>query len=159
MARVVVADAGPLIAFALVDALTLLRDLFGQVMATASVVGECLAKEGEDAGRIGRAIEEGWLTVVTLEEAGPPLSPSLGIGESDSIRYALQRPEQTLLIMDDRLARRYALKQGLNIVGTVGLLDLAERRGHAESAEQLITAMSDRGYRVSVDLLTLIRSG
>jgi predicted nucleic acid-binding protein len=57
--------------------------------------------------------------------------------------------EESLLIVDDRLARRFALKQGINIVGTVRLLDLAERRGLIKSAELSITEMTAIGYRVS----------
>lgn len=86
------------------------------------------------------------------------MSPSLGAGESDSIRYALKSPHKSLLIVDDRLARRFALKQGINIVGTVRVLDLAEQRGLIKSAEHSIAEMAAIGYRVSTDLLTEIRS-
>lgn len=43
MARVVIADAGPLIAFAGVDRLSLLRSLFTDIYITRSVKAECLA--------------------------------------------------------------------------------------------------------------------
>jgi predicted nucleic acid-binding protein len=158
MARIVIADAGPLIALASIDVLPVLRGLFSQIYVTGSVRDECLAKAGADAQRIGAAIIEGWLHVQPVKNSGQPLSPSLGIGESDSIRFALEAPESALLIVDDRLARRYALQKGLSIVGTVRLLDLAERRGYIESAEQCINEMTDFGYRISVNLLRKIRS-
>lgn len=158
MARVVIADAGPLIALACIDTLTLLRELFEEVFIMGSVRDECLAKPGDDSRRISRAIEDGWLKVVPGAGADQPLSPSLGIGESDSIRFAQQEPEGSLLIMDDRLARRYALKLELNIIGTVRLLDFAERLGKIDSAERRINEMAECGYRVSVDLLRKIRS-
>ena len=50
------------------------------------------------------------------------------------------------------------LKQGLNIAGTVRLLDMAEQCGLIKNAEQCIQELADVGYRVSVDLLKLIRS-
>ncbi len=158
MARIIIADAGPLIALACIDALPLLKRLFSQVSVTGSVRDECLAKASADAQRISTAISEGWLHVKLVKNPGQPLSPSLGAGESDSIRLALEALENTLLIVDDRLARRYALQRGLSIVGTVRLLDLAERRGHIESVERCINAMTDYGYRISVDLLKKIRS-
>ena len=158
MARIVIADAGPLIALASIDVLPMLRGLFSQICVTGSVRDECLAKAGADAQRIGAAISEGWLRVQLVKNADQPLSPSLGIGESDSIRFALEALESALLIVDDRLARRYALQKGVSIVGTVRLLDLAERRGHLESAERCINEMTDYGYRISVDLLRKIRS-
>ncbi|QVL49994.1 MAG: DUF3368 domain-containing protein [Thiocapsa sp.] len=158
MARVVIADAGPLIAFAGIDGLVVLRALFSQIQITGSVRNECLVTEGVDAQRIAAALREGWLVVEAHGTESVPLTPSLGIGESDSIRLALEDPENSLLIMDDRLARRYALRKGLNIVGSVRLLDMAERRGLIPSAEGCIRQMSDVGYRVSIDLLAQIRS-
>lgn len=158
MARIVIADAGPLIAFAIIDQLSILKTLFAEVCMTESVRDECLAKSGVDAQRINISIADGWLVVKSAGKQSKPLSPSLGSGESDAIRFAMESPEDTLLIMDDRLARRYALSKGLNIVGTVRLLDLAEQRGVIESAEQCIQEMADFGYRISLDLLKKIRS-
>ncbi len=158
MARIVIADAGPLIAFAGIDGLSILQQLFSEVTIVGAVKGECLAKPGVDAQRIEDAINKGWLVVAPVVEHSPPLSPSLGVGESDSIRFALEMLEESLMIMDDRLARRYALRRSLNIVGTVRLLDLAEQRGLIESAEQCIQEMSDCGYRVSNEILKKIRS-
>ena len=60
MARVVIADAGPLIAFAGIDRLVLLKQLFAEVMLLQSVKEECLAKEGVDAQRIKVALQQGW---------------------------------------------------------------------------------------------------
>ena len=158
MARIVIADAGPLIAFASVDALSVLRALFSSIYVTESVKEECLGKPGIDAGRIETAVDEGWLVISPRVAGAVSLSPALGAGESDSIRLALETREESLLIVDDRLARRYALKQGLNIVGTVRLLDLAEQRSLIDSAEQRIHEMATVGYRISVELLNLIRS-
>ena len=158
MAQIVIADAGPLIAFAGIDGLSILQTLFSEIYVTESVKEECSVKPGVDAQRIKVAVENGWLVVKPGRVQLHPLSPSLGAGESDSICFALEAPESSLLIMDDRLARRYALHRGLNIVGTVRLLDLAEKRGVIESAERCIQSMSDFGYRVSNDLLKIIRS-
>ncbi|MEN8178718.1 MAG: DUF3368 domain-containing protein [Pseudomonadota bacterium] len=157
MARVVIVDAGPLIAFAGIDGLDILRRLFSVVYVTESVMDECLTKDSMDAQRIESAIKDGWLHVHISKKRSAPLTPSLGVGESDSITFAQEVQEDSLLIMDDRLARRYALRKGLNIVGTVRLLDLAEQRGFIESAESSIQEMADFGYRVSMNLLREIR--
>jgi len=119
---------------------------------------ECLAKLGSDAERIEVAIAEDWLIVETLPKPSHPLSPGLSIGESDSIRLAMEQPEDSLLILDDRLARRCAFKQGLQIIGTVRLLDLAEQHGLIASAEQCIQNVAEFGYRISIALLKKLRS-
>ena len=163
MAGIVIADAGPLIAFASIDALTVLQKIFSSINITEAVRHECAAKPGKDSQRIEAAIDEGWLVTSAPDTFTPglatePLSPCLGAGESDSIRFALQSPDESLLIIDDRLVRRFALKQGVNIVGTVRILDFAERHGLIKSAEQSITGMTGIGYRVSMKLLEQIRS-
>jgi len=142
MARVVIADAGPLIAFAAIDRLCVLRALFSRTWITASVRSQCSAVEAVDAQRIAASIRDGWLVVEVHERESVPLTPSLGLGESDSIRLALEDRGHSLLIMDDRLARRYALRKGLNIVGSVRLLDIAERRGLIQSAEACVVALT-----------------
>ena len=81
----------------------------------------------------------------------------MGAGERDSIKLALQFPKSSLLIVDDRLARRQALAYELNIIGTVRLLDIAEKRGLISSAKQLIHDMRDHGYRIAPMLLLQIR--
>ena len=63
VSRIVVADAGPLIALGRIDALHLLPRLFARVEVTETVVTECLARpELPDAKRIAAALAEGWLT-------------------------------------------------------------------------------------------------
>jgi predicted nucleic acid-binding protein len=158
MAGIVISDAGPLIAFASIDALGVLQKLFSEISITESVKDECLRKPGTDSQHIETAIDEGWLVIIPAGTHTEHLSPGLGAGESDSIRYALESQDEPLFIVDDRLARRIALKRGINIVGTVRLLDLAEQRGLIRSAEQILTEMAAIGYRVSPELLKQIRS-
>jgi predicted nucleic acid-binding protein len=107
---IVIADAGSLIAFASIDLLSVLRTLFSSIYVTESIKEECLGKTGIDSLRIEAAVDEGWLVISPRVEGAMSLSPGLGVGESDSICFALETPEESLLIADDRLARRYALK-------------------------------------------------
>lgn len=158
MARVVVADAEPLIAFAAVDRLNILHSLFSRLTITESVKSECLAKPGPDAQRIAAALDAGWLVAMAVESSSETLSISLGQGETDSIHLALQDPTNTLLILDDRLARRQALRRRLNLVGSARLLLLAEQRGLLDSADDVLAAMADNGYRISSALLDDLRA-
>ena len=79
MARIIIADAGPLIAFASIDALAALQKLFSEINIAESVKCECLAKAGADSQRIATAIDEGWLVTFTPGDASEPLSPSLAL--------------------------------------------------------------------------------
>ena len=147
----VITDAGPLIALAKVDALFVPRDLFSRVRIPEAVWFECRAKPGEDSRRIEQAAHEGWLEVVSVSTA-PSLLPSLGRGEVEALQLA-RRTEKSLLIVDDRLARREAMRHGLDFIGTVRVLHLAERRSIINDAEAMVERLAERGYRVSPLLL------
>jgi predicted nucleic acid-binding protein len=158
MAQVVIADTGPLIAFAAIDRLPVLQALFSKVVITGSVRNEYASKPGMDTRRIDGAIADGWLAVQMAETSSDPRSPSLGEGESDSIRLAVKDAGNTLLVVDDRLARRYALRKGLNILGTARLLHVAQRRGLISDAGQCARDMAEIGYRISPERLEKVRA-
>ena len=147
---VVISDAGPLIALAKVDSLFVPRALFSRLQAPAAVCLECLQKPGEDSRRIEQAVRDGWLSVVSvnLERTSQRFSSSLGRGETEAIQLALETT-QSLLIVDDRLARRQAMRCGLTYLGTVRMLLLAEQRQVIDDAEALIRRMTASGYGIS----------
>lgn len=154
---VVVTDAGPLIALARVDALDLLRALFGRVLIPEAVKTECCAKPGMDADRITTAIAQKWLVVTPVAMLNAPAA-QLGKGERQALALA-QSHTASLLLVDDRLARREAARLGLPFIGTVRVLWVAEQRGLIPSAERIVGQMRANGYRISVELLEVIRGG
>jgi hypothetical protein len=79
----------------------------------------------------------------------------LGKGEVAAIHLALGHPG-SLLILDDRLARREALRLGLSIIGTVKVVVIAQQRELIGDAERVVQQMSDNGYRVSLELLNRV---
>ena len=155
MARVI-SDAGPLIALAKADSLFVPRDLFSRIRIPEAVWLECVQKTGADSRRIEQAASEGWLNVVSVatKRSHPP---SLGIGEVEAIQLALDT-EKALLIMDDRLARREATRRGLDYIGTVRMLHLAEQRSIVDNAEATIQRMAECGYRISPLILRQLRA-
>ena len=87
MARIVITDAGPLIAFAGIDALCVLQSLFSEVRIAESVQRECLRKPGPDSRRIKTAVEEGSLLIFTPDAVTEPLSP--GWEQVRAIRFVM----------------------------------------------------------------------
>ena len=155
MARVI-SDAEPLIALAKADSLFVPRDLFSRIRIPEAVWLECVQKTGADSRRIEQAAREGWLNVVSVatKRSHPP---SLGIGEVEAIQLALET-EKALLIVDDRLARREATRRGLDYIGTVRMLHLAEQRSIVDNAEATIQRMAECGYRISPLILRQLRA-
>lgn len=156
---VVISDAGPLIALAKVDALFIPQTLFARLRIPEAVRDECVRKPGEDTRRIEKAIRDGWIGVASVEPgpADRPFSLSLGRGETEAIRLALETT-QSLLIVDDRLARRHALQRGLAYIGTVRMLVLAEERQVIHNAEAIVQQMAASGYRISTRILQRLKT-
>ncbi|MDE0222043.1 MAG: hypothetical protein OXJ90_22440 [Spirochaetaceae bacterium] len=156
MARVI-SDAGPLIALAKIDALFIPRDLFARIRIPEAVWIECREKPGEDSRRIEQAAHEGWLEVVSVASGRAARPQSLGPGEGEAIQLALET-ENALLIMDDRLARREAMRHGLSYIGTARMLYMAERRSLIDDAAVVVQHMAACGYRISPLLLQQLRA-
>lgn len=160
MAQIVIADAGPLLALAKLDKLSLLDQLFGVILVPAAVYDECLAKSGLDSQRIQQAVEKQQLKII-LEDLDTTvnlkLSRSLGAGEQAALKLALQQ-KTSLLILDDQLARKQAAKLGLAFIGIVRLLVIAEQYNLLASAEQAVENLQQAGYRVSVEILKRVYS-
>jgi predicted nucleic acid-binding protein len=160
MAKVVISDAGPLIALAKVDQLAILEALFGSVVIPDAVERECLSDSKEGSKRIQAAIDNGILVpdAPTAGTAEIKLQRSLGDGEKQAIRLALES-SGSLLIIDDRLARKQALALNLQIAGLVRILSIAEDMQFIDSAERLIEEIRKNGYRISLDILKQIQQG
>ena len=86
----VVADTGPLIALAKVDALNLLRDLYQQVVTGPTVYTEAvtagMAMNAADAAALQTAYEQELLVVHTPSSVPLPHPDFLHAGEAESIR-------------------------------------------------------------------------
>lgn len=156
---VVVADAGPLIALAKINQLYLLPALFTEIVITQAVADECLRGQSADTPLIKQALDSGWLQCVDNPVFKYPLSRSLGLGEQSSIEYALQTESDTLLILDDELARKQALRKQLLIVGTAALLFAAQRNALIADAEAVIAELNQVGYRISAAVVTQLKNG
>lgn len=143
--RVVVSDAGPLIALGRLDLLALLPALFTQVQVPHAVLRECLARpENVDAGRIRAAVDQRWLTVC---DATPIVREGLDLGERAAIARAVEIGAG--LLADDRAARQHAVSLGLVVVGTLGVLVQAKRCGHMAAIGPLIESLRAGGQRLS----------
>jgi hypothetical protein len=156
---VVIADARPLIALAKISRLHLLPALFTTVLITQAVADECLRSQSTDAVLIKQALNSGWLQRLDNPVFKHPLSRSLGLGEQSSIEYALQSDSKTLLILDDALARKQALRKQLVIVGTAALLFAAQHKALIADAEAVISELNQVGYRISAAVIAQLKSG
>lgn len=149
---VVIADAGPLIALARIDALHLLRGLFGRVCITTIVRDEILPASSTfpDLELLARTLAEGWMEVVEApSDHWKPLNPSLDAGEASAIRTACawrDAGDAVLLVMDDRAGRLEARSHGLTLVGTAAVIGMARTEGLIPAARPVLEQLVKSGY-------------
>jgi len=142
----IVADAGPLMALAKVDALGTLFRLFPKILTPPAVYEE-LITEGlrlgaPDAVLLQACYRSGELEVVSPRQAALRGPMSLGPGEEQSILLAIE-VQATWLLIDDLDARRAALASlsaagaKAQVKGTLGVILSAWEEGHVEKQEAI----------------------
>lgn len=152
----VVVDASVVIALAAVGQFEVLRSLFGTVVVPEAVYTEVCGAQGR--GRAGdaelqRALCEGWVALVqTPKRIAPPYS-GMRAGEVEVISVAVDAQDsKVLVLMDERIGRRRARQEGLQVLGTLGVLKLAKARGLLESVEAVMNALTEQSFRIAATL-------
>lgn len=153
MARLVLSDAGPLIALARLDGLPWLTELFGLVHVTPEVLAEILTKRGgTDEVLLEQALNFGVLEPLGTSPATPAY-PHLGDGEASCLRVAAAASAPPLIILDDRLARREAARVEIPIVGVAAIIGRAELRGLIPSAAVTLAKLLQTDYRIGKNVV------
>ncbi len=145
---IVVPDSGPLIYLASANQLELLRLLYGTVVVPRAVFEEVTVA---GAGMIGAAevLAASWLQIED-QTPDPELLRVLDRGESAAIPLAERL--HAILLVDDGDARAVATRRGLAVIGTLGVLVAARRRGLVAQIAPVLDVMAGHGMFVSVDL-------
>ncbi len=152
---IVVSDTSPLSNLAIVGRLSLLREIYNTVIIPQAVAEE-LANARDEAQQIEAVLSLDWIEVrqaTNLELIAMLRNDALlDRGEAEAIALALELNADELLI-DERLGRREATLLGLSIIGVLGVLLIAKRRGLIRAVQPVIDALiAQAGFRVSSKL-------
>ena len=140
---IVVSNASPLIALEQIGRLDLLDRFFPRLLVPPAV-----AREVAPSVALPSSIEKRTLT----QPIGPRiLEASLGRGESEAISLALEVGAERL-ILDERAARRLAQSLGISIIGTLGILTAARKRGWIPAIKPLLDQLMAEDFRVATAL-------
>jgi uncharacterized protein len=126
---IVIANTTPLINFAEIGRLDLLRELFDEVTVPTAVIAELHAK-ADRFPLAAAATSVIFLRVhsAVSRERVQEFQSELHAGEAECLALALEQPGSWLLL-DDVAARTIASRHGLRVLGTIGCLRLAKDRG------------------------------
>lgn len=151
-----VADASPLLYLAHLERLDLLRAEGREVLAPGAVLQEVRAHADAPA----RAIEDAATRWLKVRDPADPmrvaiLRGGLDPGEAAAIALALELNAERLVV-DDLDARRACRRLGVPVVGTLGVLVAAKKRGEIESVRAALERLEADSFRVSSSLRALV---
>ncbi len=132
--RLVVADTSPLVYLILIDQIEILPQLFGSVVLPGAVHTElchCLAPA---VVRTWAEALPSWAEVKPAPEIADDVMRSLGIGERAAIALAISI-HADLVLIDERKGTLVAIENGLEVSGTLGVLQRAAQKGLLNLAE------------------------
>jgi predicted nucleic acid-binding protein len=147
----VICDTGPLNYLVLIEAVEILPRLFSPVLIPPAVQGELLHRNAQASVREWAASPPSWISLVSA--ISPPVvqTANLHPGEREVIAFALSQPK-TLILMDDRLGTVAARKRGLNVVGTLAILDRAASLGWMD-LQELFSRLRNTSFRAPLRLM------
>ena len=157
-----VVDTGPLIALSKIGHLDLLPRLFDDVVVPSAVLAE-IAGRGET--RPGSEIQNrSWVTTrsaSTSARIALQKSSDIAAGEAEAILIAAEALESSILLIDERRARRVAMERGLRTLRSGALLVAAahSRLLQPEQVRQALQVLQDERYldsRAVEDILSLL---
>ena len=141
----IIADAGPIIAFARIGRLALLPQVVGELVVPDAVYEELVVKGGDRPGaeevRRGEGIQRHTLR---NRQALTQLPRSLAQGECEAILLAEE--EGATLLVDERKARETAEQRGIEVVGSLWVLKEAKQRGMILAVRPIIEELLAIGY-------------
>lgn len=147
--RLVIADTGPIHYLILIHHIEVLPQLFERVVLPSIVLPELSHPMAPEAVQLWVAQVPSWLEV--LETPVAALYPGVHKGEAAAIALAAALQAE-LLLMDDRRGVIAAEKQGLNVTGTLGILEIAAKHKLLDFS-QAAEALQATTFRMPVALL------
>lgn len=149
----IVADSSALVALAMCDCLHVLEELFGEVRVPKAVYAE-VCKEGKPCADILAK----WLENRVYPVRYNPLlftGAGLGNGEIEAMTLCLEMAASFLLV-DDKRARKVALLNNIEIMGTLGVLLMAKQQGLIVHIKPLIQQLQDSSLHISPKLFQVV---
>lgn len=145
----VVADTGPLCYLILIEAIELLPRLYDQVVIPSAVLAELTHPKAPLAVKSWASALPSWAEVRVA--AHSELDHLLDPGEAEAIILAEQLKADSLLL-DEMEARREALRRGLPVAGTIGVLEKAAERNFI-SLSEAFTRLARTNFHVSPEVI------
>jgi predicted nucleic acid-binding protein len=144
---VIVSDASPIIALAFCDKLDILDTLFDKVCIPQAVFDELTVPNKLKVNEITEWAKKR-IVPVKNTAAVTALSLNLDLGESEALALYWEAAADYLLI-DEKKGRIIAARNGIQTVGTIGVLLSARQRGFLALVKPSLDLLVSNGFRIS----------
>ena len=157
MPEVVISNTSPIFYLHRLRLLDLLQELYQKIIVPKAVVAELETgrRQGEDVPEIN---SYEWIETRAIRSPQIlGLSTDFGSGEAEVLALALEESE-SLVIIDEKLARKIASLRGLRVTGTAGVLLKAKQEGHIRAVKPFLNRLQEIHFHLSDNVRTLILS-
>jgi predicted nucleic acid-binding protein len=152
MSRRWIINASPLILLGKIGRVALLSELADELIVPEMVVREVEAKPGGERALVEVASLPGARVEVEVLVPAEIVAWNLGRGESQVIALAEAGPRGRA-VLDDLQARRCAQSMGIPLIGTLGVILRAKRKGVIVAARPVIAHLREVGLYASDALI------
>lgn len=149
-----VSNSSPIMNLAAIGRLGLIKLKFGNVVIPDAVWCEVVI-DGKGKSGAEDVENSDWIKIQSVRDKAlvKALEKDLDSGESEAITLAVENNADVLLL-DDKSARLIAANLGLNIIGIVGILIWAKKKGIIEQlSKELENLRKKANFRMSEDLI------
>lgn len=129
----------------------MLTQLFSEILIPQAVFDEATSS-GKPYAEAIRLFAQDKGVAVNNQMAVQLLIHDVDRGEAEVIVLALERGIEDVMI-DDAKGRRFASLNGLNLLGTVGVLVRAKQQNYIEAVKPLLDLLMVNRIRIGSDLL------
>ena len=117
------------------------------------IVPQAVADELEKGRSLGVSLPVltslSWIDIVAIESTTAiPDDEKLGLGEKEVMALA-QSKTDTLVLLDDGLARVRAQQLGIQLTGTLGVILKGKQLGYVKTVKPILDRLDGLGFRVS----------
>ena len=145
MDKVIISDTSCLIALSKIEKLDLLKELYQRVIITDEIYHE-----------FGESIPD-WIEITKIKNKRKQkeIEQRLDKGEASAIALALEIDNASLII-DEVKGRKIARSFNIDIIGTIGIILLADKKGLITDVVSTIQRLVNKGFRLSDKLMNKI---
>jgi len=146
----IIGDSSALVALAVMDRLSLLEEIFEEVFVPLAVYDEVCIDNKAQSLKLKKFLSDKVIKVeLDISKMG------LGQGELEAITL-YQNMKADFLLIDDRRAKSFAKLNGIEVIGSLGVMLLAKEKGLIDSLRDDFKKLLDSNLFISKTLINKI---